>query len=114
MSISSSSSPSSPPLPYFLQGVAFYIGSLGSAGKFFYSEANKRCKNFHTCGPEQNAVSGEAKVNEDLMLKFILGQTKLSAGSCAEADEVKNSILGLMTIPFVQGTLREAYKVQAY
>ena len=111
---STSSSPSSPPLPYFLQGVAFYIGSLGSAGKFFYSEANKRCKNFRTCGPEQNAVSGEAKVNEDLMLKFILGQTKLSAGSCAEAEEVKNSILGLMTIPFVQGTLREAYKVQAY
>jgi hypothetical protein len=49
------------------EGVAFYTGSLegtdgAGSGKMVYALADKRCKNFKTCGAAGDATSGTSKV----------------------------------------------------
>lgn len=87
---------------------AFYAGSLeGSAGssdgRLLYRLAEKRCKNFGTCG------QGIAGVNQEVVAFFRQGQQDLSAGRCDPVREVIGRIVSLMTIPLIQGTLRYAY-----
>merc|ERR1719316_339120 len=79
---------SSGPVHAWDEGVAFYTGSLmvfddllagnlptlDKKGKLAYTLGNKRCKNFHTCGPDGNEFYGEAKANIDLMDLFKAGQ----------------------------------------
>merc|ERR1719353_311855 len=107
------------------EGVAFYVGSkmtyddllagnlptLDKKGKMVYTLANKRCKNYMTCGPDGDAGIGEAKANIDLFQLFQLGQYELLAGNCAKVVPIKNDIVKKMTVPLVQGALRYAYKV---
>jgi len=116
---------SSGPVHAWDEGVAFYVGSkmtyddllagnlptLDKKGKMVYTLANKRCKNYMTCGPDGDAGIGEAKANIDLFQLFQLGQYELLAGNCAKVVPIKNDIVKKMTVPLVQGTLRYAYKV---
>jgi len=101
------------------EGVAFYTGSLQGAeatagagsGKMLYALANKRCKNYNTCGASGTAATGNSKVNIDILTQFKLGQAKLLAGKCSEIGPIRDAIIKLMTVPLVQGALRYAYKV---
>merc|ERR1719197_392212 len=118
---------SSGPVHAWDEGVAFYAGSLmvfddllagnlptlDSKGKLAYTLGNKRCKNFKTCGPDGDALVGEAKANIELFDLFRDGQYQLLAGQCAKVVPVKDAIVTRMTIPLVQGTLRYAYKMAA-
>ena len=119
---------SSGPVHAWDEGVAFYVGSamnaddvaggasgttltqLSSKGFLAYSLANKRCKNFKTCGYDGNSAVGEAKVNVELWNLFSEGQRKLLVGQCGDVVSVKNRIAQKMTVPLIQGTLRYAYK----
>jgi hypothetical protein len=99
------------------EGVAFYTGSLegtavgGSGGKMIYALAEKRCKNFGTCGVLGAATTGISKVNIELFAKFSLAQNYLYMGQCSLVRPVLKEIISLMTIPLIQGTLRYAYKL---
>lgn len=100
------------------EGVAFYTGSLegaaagGSAdGVFPYRLAEKRCKNFKTCGAQHNSVTGISYVNTQLFNKLAIGQAKLLMGQCDAVRPVLQEMVALMATPLIQGTLRYAYKV---
>jgi hypothetical protein len=100
------------------EGVAFYTGTLeghdlggDSGGKLVYRLAEKRCKNFGTCGSAGDQTSGTAYVNHELFEAFAYGRDLLQQGSCEEVRPVTNAIVSLMTVPLVQGSLRYAYKV---
>jgi hypothetical protein len=113
------------------EGVAFYVGSIPSDAMYAegdqlkkadktqyggvqpYVLANKRCKNFKTCGADGNAVSGEAKVNQDLWPLFNGGNQLILTGNCGDVVSIKNQIARKMTVPLVQGTLRYAFKQSA-
>merc|ERR1712193_138736 len=93
------------------EGVAFYTGSLegtdgSGSGKMIYALADKRCKNFGTC-----TSAGGSEVNEELFKLFTRGKVALQQGKCDEAKPLKKSIVELMSVPLVQGSLRYAYKV---
>merc|ERR1719355_507600 len=93
------------------EGVAFYTGSLEKAdgsgsGKMLHALADKRCKNFGTC-----TDAGGSTVNVELFKLFTKGKVALQQGKCDEAKPLKKSIVELMSVPLVQGSLRYAYKV---
>ena len=99
------------------EGVAFYTGSLAAdtpnaaGGKLIWALAEKRCKNYKTCGPngDSTSLSGTtAKVNNDLLFEFNKGRDALQAGKCAEVRPIVRKVVSLMTIPLVQGTIRYA------
>ena len=92
------------------EAVAFYVGSEtkvsdGQQGKFLYTHANKRCRNFGTCDDD----SGEALANAGIMEEFQTGQMHLFNGQCDDAKHTKEHIVSLMAAPLIQGTLRFAY-----
>jgi len=92
------------------EAAAFYVGSLekkeGSpSGKLLYRLAEKRCKNFNTCG------GGRSAVNKYIMAKMEEGRNKLVNGKCGEVKEIRDRIIEAMSIPLIQGTLRYAYKI---
>ena len=73
------------------EGVAFYTGSeAGAAGHYtpagatdgvmLYALANKRCKNFKTCGVGE--YSGNSAVNIALFDQFALGKNACQVGDC--------------------------------
>merc|ERR1719355_323932 len=101
------------------EGVAFYTGTLegtdgSGSGKMLHALAEKRCKNYGTCGSAEKVedrVSGPAAVNTALFELFNKGRDLLTAGSCAEVRPLLDKIVPLMTVPQVQGTMRYAYKV---
>jgi len=98
------------------EGVAFHTGSLAidadNGGKLLYELANKRCKNYKTCGAAGNEVSGNSMVNFELLKLFNEGRDILTKGDkCDDATKVLRKIEALLTVPFVQGTMRYAYKV---
>jgi hypothetical protein len=95
------------------EAVAFYTGSLegsdGSGdGKFLYALADKRCKNFATCGDMASETSGISHVNLEIFREFEDGKRKLLTGKCPELVANKERIEQLMTVPLIQGTLRYA------
>lgn len=97
------------------EAVAFYTGSLegtdGSTdGVLLHALAEKRCKNFKTCGPNGDSITGNAKVNEDLFLDFARMRDNYISKKCDDARKNKESIAKKMFVPFVQGTLRYAYQ----
>merc|ERR1711869_87938 len=99
------------PVHAWAEGVAFYTGSLegtdgSGSGKMIYALADKRCTNFGTC-----TAAGGSKVNEELFKLFTKGKVALQQGKCDEAKPLKKSIVELMSVPLVQGSLRYAYKV---
>ncbi|KAL3935359.1 MAG: hypothetical protein SGBAC_009103 [Bacillariaceae sp.] len=99
------------------EGVCFYTGSIEGKdgltpdGKLLHQLADKRCANFKTCGDEGGELSGTAKLNYDLFDKYALGKFQLQTGNCPAARKTTTAITKLMYIPFIQGTLRYAYKV---
>jgi len=100
------------------EGVAFYTGSLEGAaaggtadGVFPYRLAEKRCKNFKTCGAQHSSVAGISYVNTQLFNKLAIGQAKLLMGQCEAVRPVLQEMVALMATPLIQGTLRYAYKV---
>ena len=99
------------------EGVAFYTGSRegvdgAGSGKLPYALADKRCKNYKTCGLDGNATTGTAKVNSELSDLFALGQHKLLVGQCEALRPIVNQISAQMTVPLIQGTMRYAYKLE--
>merc|ERR1719214_523444 len=96
------------------EAAAFYAGSLeGSgatgmpnAGKLIFRLAEKRCANFGTCNP-----GAQAKANQKIMAKLQEAQTELKNARCANVPALRESIISLMSIPLVQGSLRYAWKV---
>jgi len=111
------------------EGVAFYTGSLAAddpiaaGGKLIWALAEKRCKNYKTCGPNGDLDSLEttakvdgidvttthtAKVNNDLLFEFAKGRDALQAGKCADVTPITRKVVSLMTIPLIQGTMRYA------
>merc|ERR1740115_326375 len=103
------------------EGVAFYTGAReGTAhsstrnGVMLYHLAQKRCKDFKTCGAAGGAADGISMVNSELFKAaglFATGRDLLQQGHCAKVRPVVEQIVSLMTVPLVQGTLRYAYKV---
>lgn len=100
------------------EGVAFYTGSLegqnpggDAAGKLLYRLADKRCKNFKTCGSNGDGTDGTSKINMELFDLFDRGKDELSGGNCDAARIIVPDITAKMYVPMVQGTLRYAYKV---
>ena len=108
------------------EGVAFWTGSLEkedgfSSGKQIYALAEKRCKDFKTCGKDSgmNSLKTEgatvdqdvtAKVNYDLFYHFANGEFLLAYGRCDEVRPVLRKVVALMTVPLIQGTLKYVYK----
>jgi hypothetical protein len=101
------------------EGVAFYTGSLegasvggsSSSGKMSYRLAEKRCKNFKTCGASGGSISGTSMVNTELFKQLDIGQKNLLQGKCEETRPIVKKMVALMAVPLIQGTLRYAYKV---
>ena len=99
------------------EGVAFYTGSLeGTTGagdvKLLHALADKRCKNYKTCGVNGDELTGGSYVDQQLFNKFTLvGQCLLVTGQCDAVKPIVDEIVDLMSVPLVQGTLRYSYKV---
>lgn len=86
---------------------AFYTGSLEDgtgSGVAGYALAEKRCKNFGTCG---KTIS---KVNERLLELYKEGSGRLQMWDCNSVFKVKNEIIKYSTVPLIQGLLRYLYK----
>jgi Notch-like protein len=96
------------------EAAAFYAGSLegtsatgNTAGKLIFRLAEKRCSNFGTCtGPQ-----GQAKANQMIIKKLQDAQTELINARCSNVPALRDSIVSLMSIPLVQGSIRYAWKV---
>jgi len=100
------------------EGVAFYSGSLEGTldggnldGVLSYRLAEKRCKDFKTCGEKGDSTSGTSYVNTELFKFLAIGGHKLLLGQCAAVRPVLRKMVAVMAIPLIQGTLRYAYKV---
>lgn len=96
------------------EGVAFYTGSmaLGVPGILMYALAEKRCKDFKTCGRRANELAGSsAYINFEMFDIFDLGQFHLMRGECDPIRDLIDRATNLMSIAVIQGTLRYAYKV---
>merc|ERR1719482_978477 len=100
------------------EGVAFYAGTregmeLGGNGDgvLVYRLAEKRCKNFGTCGVDGDEASGTSHVNHELFKLFAEGRDILHRGECDQARPIVDKIVSVMTVPLVQGSLRYAYKI---
>ena len=104
------------------EGVAFYTGSLAGTdgeaqGKMLWALANKRCKNFATCGAAQDCSgrygctavkaedrrAGTSQVNMLMFPLFAAGRDALQAGKCSELRILTDKIVALMSVPQVQG-----------
>merc|ERR1712224_925255 len=83
-------------------------GTDGSgSGKMIHALADKRCKNYGTC----TAKNEGSYVNAALFALFNKGKIALQQGKCSDIPPLKKSIVELMSVPLVQGSLRYAYKV---
>merc|ERR1739848_278196 len=76
------------------KAVAFYTGSLEgesfteSTGVLMYNLADKRCKNFKTCGEGKNMDTGVSNVYHEVFDQFRLMQTALRGNECGKAVEI--------------------------
>jgi Low iron-inducible periplasmic protein len=99
------------------EAAAFYTGSLEGAqgtlgeGALLYALANKRCQNFKTCGSNGNEISGNSKVNIEIMKQLAQLSDNLANNKCDDARKNKDRIIQLMSVPLVQGVLRYADKM---
>jgi len=95
------------------EAVAFYVGSVakrsnGENGYFSYNLAEQQCVDAGTCDGSQNGIS---HVNRLVYDEFNRGQGLLRARQCEAAKEPANRIIDLMSVPLIQGTLRNAYLI---
>lgn len=111
------------------EAVAFYAGSLEGAaplvatsGEMLFRLAQKRCKNFNTCGKltgtagsRVGSTSGIAIANQNILASFKIGAEALATyrettAGCDSGAREMNYIKAQMSVPMVQGMLRYAYK----
>jgi hypothetical protein len=94
------------------RAVAFYTGSTqsfdGGTGNMLYDVAEKACSTMNTC---LNSSGGAAYVNYFVFQQFEQGQRKLLDGKCEEAQNHKENISTLMTIPLIQRAIRYAHVI---
>lgn len=94
------------------EAVAYYSGSMegedltATSGKLFYNLADKRCKNFGTCGANADEDDGVANVNIESFEQFALFKVALTGSDCESAKAAKDEIIKQMFIPMIQGTLK--------
>lgn len=74
-------------------------------GKMLYALAQKRCGNFGTC-TGADGVTGTAAINVAILELITAGSGYLQDGKCAAAEDAKEKIVDLMTVPPLQGVLR--------
>jgi len=100
------------------KAVAFYTGSLQSSnigpnswrnGRLLYSLADEQCVNFRTCGEDATKPEGTSKVNIEIFRAFALGSRNLASAKCDATRGYKDKIEKMMTIPLIQGTLRNGF-----
>lgn len=67
-----------------------------------------RCELFATCTADNDRsdLSGTSQINADTLELYQEGQAYLLDGDCEGAEEVKDRIVELMTVPLLQGLLR--------
>jgi hypothetical protein len=82
------------------------------SGKLLYRLAQKRCRNYKTCGSAGESADGDAYVNLQIFSRAITMQRAMQSGDCESLPSLIDEIAALMSIPFVQGMLRYAYKVR--
>lgn len=99
------------------EGVAFYSGSKegtdgSGSGVMLHALADKRCRNFKTCGTNGESNSGTMSyINHQLLRRFEQGKDYLMAGQCGNAKKSLKEIIQKMYVPLIQGSLRYAYKL---
>ena len=102
------------PLEYWDAAVAFYTGSQqaeDSSGVLLFHLANRRCLSASTCGEDGSSENGTSYVNFRALRDFQIGQRQIIARNCEDARKTKESIVRLMTIPLIQGTLNSALEM---
>lgn len=82
-------------------------------GKMLYTLAQKRCGNFGTCGGA-DGITGTAAVNDAVLELITTGSGYLLDGKCAEAEDAKEKIVELMSVPLIQATLRYACRTACF
>jgi len=85
------------------------------SGKVHWALAQKRCKDFGTCGPNGDLYleGGIAQVNFKQMNSFTEGRNAITNGQCEVAGDMVKKISTQAYIPLIQGTIRYAHKVEA-
>lgn len=99
------------------RAVAAYTGSgpIASAptnpdeGYFLYSLVETDCRDFGTCSTFSTVGTSMAPLNRDIFEAFSSGRDALMSGDCLAAGQHSKSISRKMTIPLVQGILRNAH-----
>ncbi|KAG7364613.1 hypothetical protein IV203_037815 [Nitzschia inconspicua] len=97
------------------RAVAYYTGSLSTtensttSGNLLYTLANEQCSQFSTCSLSGTSAVGESLVNIEIFDNFRGAQRMIMNGDCEGVKDLKDSIVALMTIPLIQGTLRYAH-----
>jgi len=103
--------------------VAIYVGSLegadgnnidgGHYGKSIYALADKRCDDYGVCGPTGEGVnrSEPGSVNIRIMGYFAAGSHAAFAGDARQMEYYKRAISAKITVLFVQGTIRYAWRL---
>jgi hypothetical protein len=74
-----------------------------------YEIADQQCQNFATCGEVEREPSGTSFVNLEILKLFQDGQQMILSGQCQYARQFKESIVTLMAVPLIQGTLYAAH-----
>jgi hypothetical protein len=100
----------------FEEGIALFIGGLegptGTNGNGYmpYTLADKRCKEFKTCGPNGNETDGISNVNIQIVKQFNLFKQTVNTTNCTVTSPtllpIVTRITQLMKVPMVQGALR--------
>ena len=108
-------------LSTFEEGVALFTGSsegpTGTNGNGYmaYSQSDKLCPTFKTCGAYGNETKGLSKVNKEIVEQFYLFKGKNATANCTTYSTtllpIVTRITQLMKIPMVQGTLLNAEKI---
>jgi Notch-like protein len=96
------------------QAVGFYAGSLEGPdgegnGVLLYDLADTMCINFKTCMENGNHDHGTSSVNLRVMDLFGRGQLAVLRRECSKANDVKDHIVRLMSIPLIQATLYSSH-----
>jgi len=109
------------------KAVAFFVGSLegvdggnvgvpGSGGEYgnqFYALADKRCDDFRTCSASGDTANRgtPSKANILMIGLFQQGASAIYAGDVDNARAIIKKINTEATVPFIQGTLRYAWRL---
>jgi len=116
-------------MEYWEGAAALYIGSLEgeegneglsagerSYGKTNYALADKRCRNFKTCGPTRDRDDSKfltAPVNTKILSFFAGGTQAAFAGDYALMRDYQKMISAKMAVPWIQGTYRYAWRLSS-